>query len=134
MPILALPRLHREQADQHRHGQRHDKGLELGCGDSEPLDRTEHRDRRRNHAVTVEQGSPGEPDHDQPVAPALINGGRRETEEGDDAALPIIVGPHHEAHIFYAHHDEQRPNTSDSKPSTASVSNRPAEVRHSRKV
>ena len=53
-PIRAV-RLDREQADQDRERDPHDVGLERGADDAEPLDRRDHRNRRRQHRVGKEQ-------------------------------------------------------------------------------
>ena len=52
--VRAVP-LNREHPDQDHDGDRHHVRVEQWRRDLEPLDRAEHRDRRRDHAVAVEQ-------------------------------------------------------------------------------
>ena len=46
-------------------GNGHDVVVEDGRGDRQSLDRAEHRNRRRDHAVAVEQRRAGDPEQDQ---------------------------------------------------------------------
>ena len=59
--------LHDEQADQHRQRERHDVRLELRRGDLETFDRAQHRDRRRDDAVAVEERRTEDAGQQQPV-------------------------------------------------------------------
>ena len=54
-PVRAVA-LDGEQADQDRERDPHDVRLERGADDAEPLDRRDHRDRRRQHRIGKEQG------------------------------------------------------------------------------
>ena len=95
-PTLAVPRLwRRNSAEEHEDGERHDVGLEPGCGGLQALDGGEHRDRRGDQAVAVEQGQPAQrEDEDQPlqaVAP-VADGPGGEGAERQHAALAAVVG------------------------------------------
>ena len=65
-PTCAVPRrCTRKSAVRIDDRERHDQRLERGRRELEPFDRAEHRDRRRDHAVAVEQRRAEEPDGDQ---------------------------------------------------------------------
>jgi hypothetical protein len=55
--------LDEEQTDQNRDGNRHDKRFEDMRRDAETFNRAQHRNRRRNHAVAVQQRRAKQPDH-----------------------------------------------------------------------
>ena len=57
-------RLDREDPDQDRERVRHDIGLEALVDITEPLGRREHRHRRRDHAVAIEQRGREHPEQD----------------------------------------------------------------------
>ena len=58
--------LDREDANDDRHGDRDHVGLEQRRGHLEALDRAEHGDRRRDHAVAVEQSGAEDAQEHQP--------------------------------------------------------------------
>ena len=60
--------LHDEEPDEDRERDRHDVRLELRGRNLQALDRTEHRNGRRDHAVPVEKRSAEHTDDQQPMA------------------------------------------------------------------
>ena len=63
-PVGAVP-LNQKQSDQDHDGDRHDVRLEQRRGDFQTLDRAEHGDGRRDHAVAVEQRRPEDAERNQ---------------------------------------------------------------------
>ena len=100
--------LHGEQADQDREAERHDVGLEGGRRELQALDRREHRDRRRDDRVAVEQrGADHAEQRDrEDVVPHDALEQRHQRER---AALAVVVGAHDQEHVFERHDDDQRP-------------------------
>ena len=112
-PTLAVPRLwRRNSAEEHEDGERHDVGLEPGGGGLQALDGGEHRDRRGDQAVAVEQGQPAQrEDEDQPlqaVAPVADRPGG-EGAQRQHAALAAVVGAQDEHDVLDADDQDQRP-------------------------
>ena len=103
--------LQHEQPDQHRHRHRNDIGLQLGRDDLEALHRTEHRDRRRDHAVTVKQGGTGHTEQQQRSAQRRPVGDRLRCQcgEREDAAFAVVVGTQDQDHVLQRHHQHQGP-------------------------
>ena len=66
--------LDQEQADQDREADRNDDARELRRIELQAFDRAEHRDRRRDHAVAVEQRGADQADDEQRGAPASGRG------------------------------------------------------------
>ena len=108
-----------KQADQDDDRDRHDVGRQHRRRDFKALDGAEHRDRRRDHAVAVEQRRAEDAQQDQ-GRPA-----RRETRtrlrrrgatagdqcrQREDAAFALVVGPQHERDILQRHDEQQRVN------------------------
>ena len=60
-------RLHGEQRDQDHDGERHDIGIEGRRHDLQAFDRREHRQRRRDHGVAVEQRAADDAEQHQRV-------------------------------------------------------------------
>ena len=61
--------LNDEQPDQDHHGDRHDVRAKERRHDFETFDGAQHRDRRRDHAVAVEQGGAEDAERDQKRPP-----------------------------------------------------------------
>ena len=106
--------LQQEQPDQHRHRHRNDVGLQLGHDDFEALHRTEHRDRRRDHAVTVKQPGTGHPEQQPRSAQRRSVGDRLRCQRGergerDDAAFAVVVGTQDQDHLLQRRHQHQGP-------------------------
>ena len=123
------PCAEREQDDEDRERDRDHVMPELRGVDRQALDGAEHRDRRRDRPVGVEQGRPDEPEHDEVDAPSA---GRdapdaEQREHGDDAALAPVVGLEDEDAVLDRDDDDQRPRIIDRRPSTP-----PTRPRHGR--
>ena len=101
-------RLHGEQRDQDHDGQRHDVVIEGGGDELEAFDRGQHRQRRRDDGVAVEQRRADDAaEHDR--AGALAERALRQRHERERAALPLVVRPQQDEHVFERDHDDQRP-------------------------
>ena len=105
--------LDHEQHDQDRHGNRHDVWAEQRRHHLEAFHGAEHRDRRRNHAVAVEQGRPEDPERDEqraadrePCAGIAVTA-RNERGKREDTAFALVVGPHHDGDVFDGDDDDQ---------------------------
>ncbi len=90
--------LDREQRDDHRDRDREDQRFEARLDDLEALDRREHRDRRGDHPVAVEERDPEHPQPDQDqLRPAPAQRRRlHERDQRHDPALAVVVGAHDE--------------------------------------
>ena len=78
--------------------------LEARLDDGQPLDRRQHRDRRRDHRVAVEQrrrrarrARPAPPSSASPSRLREIS-----ASSAKDAALALVVGAHGDEHVFDA--------------------------------
>ena len=78
----------------------------------EALDRAEHRDGRRDHAVAVEQRRAEQAERDR-ASPRLFALAHRrlrdERQQREDAALAVVVGAHHEDQVLDRDDERQRP-------------------------
>ena len=86
-------------------------GASAGRVDLETFDSAEYRNRRRDHAVAIEQCGPDQADDEQRGAPAP---GRRmpdvkQREQRDDAALAVIVGAQDQNGVFERDDQDDRP-------------------------
>ena len=75
-------------------------GVKRGRSDLKPLDRAEHGDGWRDHAVAVEQRrtEDAQPDEERtidrrPTATRIPLGFWKERQEGENAAFALVVGP-----------------------------------------
>ncbi len=103
--------LHEEQADQDGEGEGHHRRGEPGRVDLEALDRAQHRDRRRDRPVAIEQRRSDQAKDQKRAAPAARRGVAH-AEDGkhrDDAALPAIVGAQDQDRVFERDDDDERP-------------------------
>ena len=84
------------------------KGSSCGEATSQAFDRREHRKRRRDHGIAVEErgGDDAEKDQVVPAAPERPLGQRHERER---AALAVVVGADEDDDVFDRHHEDQRP-------------------------
>ena len=94
--------LHHEQDGQHHQRDRHDVAVQRRRRDLEALDRTEHRDRRRDDAVAVEDRGAEDADEQQPPAQlrAILHRLRRQRQHRDQAALAVVVGAQDQHHVL----------------------------------
>jgi hypothetical protein len=102
---------HGEDRDRDRQHQR----LEARIHDLEPFDRRQDRDRRRDHAVAVEQrGAEDAERHEQRLrrpAPCRLSLDQR--DQRHDPALAVVVGAHDERHVL--DRDDQRDRPEDER-------------------
>ena len=105
--VAALP-LQGEQADQDQRRQRDDIGRDPWHRGLEAFERAQHRDRRRNGAVAVQQrgAEHAERDHHRPFA--MLDAQKRHQRQ--DAAFAFVVGAHHHRDVFDRGGDHQRPD------------------------
>ena len=103
--------LDQEQGDQDRDGDGNDHRRQPGRVDLETFDGAEHRDRRRDHAVAVEQRGSDQTDDEQGGAPAPARcvPGVEQREQCHDAALAVIVGAQDQDGVFERDDEEERP-------------------------
>ena len=102
--------LHQKQPDQDDDGDRHDERLEDVRRDAKPFDRAQHRDRRRDHAVAVEQRRAEQADRDERRGGTILPPfDADQRDQRQDAALALVVGAHHEQQVLDRHRDDQRP-------------------------
>ena len=101
--------LHREQAEQDHHRQRDDVRLESGSNDLEAFDRRQHRDRRGDHGIAVEQrgADDAEQDDGEALAPERAIG---ERHQGKCSTLAVIVGAKQDQHVFDGDDEDERPD------------------------
>ncbi len=100
--------LDHEQQQQDDRGDRHRVAGEILARELEPLDGAQHRDRRRDHAVAIEQSGTYQAASDEvAVAAAPFRPGQRHQRQ--NSTLAAIVGAHHHQRIFQRNDDDQRP-------------------------
>ena len=102
-------RLHREQGEQNQKGKRDDVSSKGGRGDGKSFHRRQHRDRRRDQGVAVEQcgADNAEQDDSQALAAERAIG---ERHQGERAAFAVIVGAEQDQHVFHGDDEDQRPD------------------------
>ena len=102
-------RLHREEAEQDQHGERDDIVFERRRGDLQAFDRRQHRDRRRDQGVAIEErgADDAEQDDGEALAADRAIGERHQRER---AAFAVIVGAEQDQHIFDGDDQDQRPD------------------------
>jgi hypothetical protein len=103
--------LDQEQADQDDHRGRYHEGVEIRGGDRRALHGGEYRDGRGDDAIAIEQRRAEQADeHEHPAAPPHWWLPRRdECRQGQDAALTVVVGPHHDGEVLDADDEYERP-------------------------
>ena len=100
--------LDREQAEKDHHSGGQDVGLQAGRYNAGSFQRRQDRDRRRDHAVAVDQRGAEQPgEHDEGATPAPDAEKRHQRQ---DAALALIVDAHRHADVFHRGNDDQRPH------------------------
>ena len=100
-----------EEADDHGHRDRQHVGLERRRDRLQPFHRAEHRDRRRDDAVAVEErGAEHAGEQQQRMQPRRSSGSLRgQRREGHDAALAAVVGTQDQDDVLERHDDHQGP-------------------------
>ena len=101
--------LNSEQQDQQAERQRYHGRFERRGRDLEPLDRAQHRDRRRQDAIAIEQREPEQSSREDPAAAARPGGAQGQHGQRDDAALAAIVRPHQHDDVFDRDDEGQGP-------------------------
>ena len=93
--------LNGEKAGQDQGGDRHHIRSQFGRDHFEPFDRAQHRNRRRDHAVAVEQGGGEYAEQRQGISDAVAAGQfGDEREQGKAAAFAVIVCSHDDENIL----------------------------------
>ena len=110
-PISAVPRDCRTNSPTRiADRDRQHEGREARLDDRQALDRRQHRDRRRDHAVAEEQRGRQHAEHHQPVGPAPAAGAALDQrEQRQAAALALIVRAQDQQDIFERDDHDQRP-------------------------
>jgi len=103
--------LHREQADDHEHGERHRPPLQRRRHQLQPFHGAQHRDGRRDDAVAVEQRGAEHAQQQQRVAQSgsVPHRARGQRSQRQAAALAVVVGAQHQQHVLQRHHQHQGP-------------------------
>ena len=85
-------------------------GSKSGVATFEPFDRAEHGDRRRDHAVAVEQrrAEHAEQHQHRAAAPAPSGRGGHQRGQREDAAFALVVGAHHDRDVLDRDDEQQR--------------------------
>ena len=102
-------RLHGEQAEQDHHRERYHEPLERRRDHLEAFDRRQHRQRRGDHGIAVEQrrADHAEQDDGEALAAERAMG---ERHQGKRAAFAVVVGAQQDDHIFDGDDEDQRPD------------------------
>jgi len=101
--------LHREQGDQDRERQRQDKVVERRRDELEALHGGKHGNRRRDHAVAIEQRRARDAEQDQNRNLRTVGNLLDQRQQREDSAFAVVVGAHDEDDVFERHHRHQRP-------------------------
>ncbi len=103
-------RLDEEQADQDHQRGRHHEWREAVVHHLQPLDRGEHRDRRRNDRVAVEErGRQHTQQHDAARPLGLVAVADDQREQRQAAPLAVIVRAHRDEDVLDRHDQRHRP-------------------------
>ena len=110
LPIRPVPCLWAQKSRKRTHaGEGQDHRFGLGGGYFQTLQGGEDGNDRGDQAIAIEQGGAEEPGQDQAPAQVGPHALVEQGQHGEDAALPLIVGPEDEQGIFHADHQGQRP-------------------------
>ena len=112
--VASAPRLDREQPHQDQAGDRNDEFLQGRAGDREPLHRRQHRDRRSDHAVAIEERCADDRQERHPRNAADPAGGvaeslRHQRQQRQNPPFAAMVGPHHKDDVLHRDDEEERP-------------------------
>ncbi len=110
--LAGAPRLDQEKPDQDRQRdlEHQRRGHPIGQRRDRPqaLDRRQHRDRRSDHRVAVEQRRSAQA-QDEDHLGASAHRALGQGHQRQHPALAVIIGPHQEQHILDGDHEDQRP-------------------------
>jgi hypothetical protein len=104
--------LDREQHAEDRHRDRQHQRVQARHRDLQAFHRGEHRDRRGDRAVAVEQRGAGDPKRDQRRRhdrAAAAPRGLQQRRQRHDAALAAVLGAHDERDVLDRHDEGDRP-------------------------
>jgi hypothetical protein len=104
--------LKKEQQGENDDGDGHHVLLQRGIERGHALGGTQHGDCRGDHTVAVEQGGSDQDDDGRRAEPAfgdVAGGFAGQREQGEDAALAAVVGPHDVSEVFKVNREQQRP-------------------------
>ena len=97
-----------EQKQQHDHGNRQNEGLEAGQRCFQAFERAEHRNRRCDRTISVQQCRTQNAHGDQ--AAALLALQRQIGHQRQDTALTLVVGAHDQGNVLDRGGDDQGPD------------------------
>ena len=104
------PALQQEQEDKQDQRDGDHERVEPRIDHGKPFDRGQHRNRRRDHAVAVEQRSRKHAEQDdQPAIARLADMAAEQRDEREAAALPLVVRAHQDGNILDRDDDQHRP-------------------------
>ncbi len=106
------PRLEREQGDEDEQGEGQDIGREIRRDQLESLDGREHRDGRRDHPIAVDERGAEDPqagDEGRALRASLGELPGDEADEGENAALALVVRAQDYDEVLDADHEGQDP-------------------------
>ncbi|KAF5300727.1 hypothetical protein FQA39_LY19126 [Lamprigera yunnana] len=103
--------LHHKQHQQHQQGDGNHPSLEVWRHHLQPLDGREHRDRRGDDAIAIEQaGAKNAQQHQRCAQPGpVFDALRRQRQHGHRPAFAVVVGAQHQHHVFERDDEGQRP-------------------------
>ena len=90
--------LYREQQQQDDHRGRQYVSTQRRYRDVQSLERRQHRNRRRDGAITVDERGTEQPDRDDERPLVLLD--RQQRHEGENAALAVVVDAHGDADVL----------------------------------
>src|SRR6516162_10547777 len=103
--------LHDKEGEQYDHSYRQYKGFERGYRHLEPLDGAQHRNRRRDHTVTVKERGARQAKHDQ--EPGQVLAGSAPESQREERIYPpfaLVVGAHDQEDVFDGNDKQNGPN------------------------
>ena len=102
--------LQHEQCDQQRKRDRDHEPFKPSVDHRQALDRRQHGDRRRDHAVAVEQrGREHAQQHRDPAITRFRQAAADQRDKGERAALPLVIRPHQDRDVLDRDDQRHRP-------------------------
>ena len=101
-----------EESDQDRQGAGQDIGLEGGGDELQAFEGREHGDGRRDGGIAIEQGGTRHAHHENRQASSSERA-LCQCDQGQRAALALVVGPQQQENVFDGNREDQRPEQSD---------------------